>query len=149
MSNSSSCSFVLNIRPGDAIKAFCGALSRLIESGDVFDFENQIETTLDVKKKRAGDVLKAIGRDRADVYAPAGGQLNVSLDELAALSRDEKALSCVESVEFSCEDTSAPDKFYLALMYRFFERKGCAPDACGTEHEFLRPDEFAAALATA
>lgn len=166
VSNSSSCSFVLSEgSAADGLKAFRACFGR---DWIPYEVSEKIEVRCYVKNKWFREVETGLKGESSyeDSYRPWGtgamqkkdpeeiswDSIGLSLDSLAGAAKDENAeiLNKIDRVEFECEDSTEVGKFYLSLLYLFFERAGCAPDASDSEHGFRGDGStFAARLATA
>lgn len=163
VSNSSSSSFVLcgkNARKGLKLLRAIAAKCEI-----PYSVEEEVELHLFAKNKNSARLWKKLeaGDDRSS-YAYEGWRApgekpdpettsfdyvekpmsNYTFEQL-----DDKTLRLIEDVTFYVSDGYS-SSVALKMLYLFFGRNGCAPDASESEQDFLEPSEsekFFAALA--
>ena len=151
VSNSSSCSFVIDRVSGGNVSGIA-FLAKTIDETDIpYDIENEISITIDVKRKWRKNLLDFLDMEddtekyerNTWLYGDSKPKptdityIHVSISDLIRIGKEPTILDMVESVQFQCEDSSNIGELYLGLMYGFFERYGCHPDATESEQSFL------------
>ena len=152
VSNSSSSSFILH--EDDAARGI-HLLKHIVESCEIpWEVENEISLYVHAKNKYMRELSKMLG----DEYDPSRDAREYS-QHVSRLSSDElswhsveiplsesglnkltdEALSMVDNIEFYLSDGHSL-VLVLKLLYLFFQKSGCNPDARDSEQNFLFPD---------
>jgi len=157
VSNSSSSSFILH-RPDlqTAVKSLC----QICEKYEVpWKIEDQISIRIHVKNKNWQDVTAALYDEYEGKAVNHGiycGETNpeaVPYDSIPLrfsnldIERLAGVVDKIEDIEFSVDD--GYERLELKLLYLFFERLGCNPDALDSEQNFMSMtdnEKFMAAL---
>ena len=155
VSNSSSCSFVIageKDAVADGLRFFAQVMSEAEFDADM----DQLSVSVVTRYKWCKNVLRSLGREdeydpempsrvwdplnRPQVSPDDAYDIACSMDDLVRIGLDESTLLKIDEVRFSCQDSDRVGVLYLTLLYRFFERNECCPDASDTEQFFLDDD---------
>lgn len=162
VSNSSSSSFILR---GEYAAKGIRLLKRIVESCEVpWEVENEIVLRVHALNKDMPALSRLLGDDCGN-YGGCGSSydyensdspderswrsIEVSLSESGLSKLTDEALEKIDDVEFYLGDGTTLT-LVLKLLYIFFQKNGCCPDALGTEQNFMCPEckeDFMYALA--
>lgn len=162
VSNSSSSSFVLR---GECAAKGIRLLKRIVEScGVPWEVENEIVLLVHALNKNM-PALSRLLNDNYGNYGRCGSSydcengnspdeqswhsIEVSLSKSGLSKLTEEVLEKIDDVEFYL-DNGHTLTLVLKLLYIFFQKNGCCPDALGTEEVFMcqeRKEDFMYALA--
>lgn len=153
VSNSSSSSFVLR---GEYAAKGIRLLKRIVESCEVpWEVENEIVLRVHALNKNMPALSRLLGGEDGGNYGRCDlsydyessdspderswHSIEVSLSESGLSKLTDEALEKIDDVEFYLGDGYALP-FVLKLLYIFFQKNGCCPDALGTEQDFMHPE---------
>lgn len=162
VSNSSSSSFILR---GEYAAKGIRLLKRIVESCEVpWEVENEISLHVHALNKNMPALSKLL--DDGDNYGGRGSNCGckdynspaerswhsivVSLSEFGLSKLTDEALEKIDDIEFYLGDGGRALTLVLKLLYIFFQKNGCCPDALGSDQDFMCPDckeDFMYALA--
>jgi len=163
VSNSSSSSFVLR---GEYAAKGIRLLKRIAESCEIpWEVENEIVLHVHALNKNMPALSRLLDDDNYGNYGRRGSSygyensnspderswdsIEVSLSESGLSKLTDEALEKIDDVEFYLGDGHT-FTFVLKLLYIFFQKNGCCPDASDSEQDFMSPDtreDFMYALA--
>lgn len=163
VSNSSSSSFVLR---GEYAAKGIRLLKRIVESCEVpWEVENEIVLRVHALNKNMPALSRLLDDDNCGNYGRCSPgyeyesgnspderswhSIEVSLSESGLSKLTDEALEKIDDVEFYLGD-GLTLTLVLKLLYIFFQKNGCCPDALNTEQNFMCPDckeDFMYALA--
>lgn len=163
VSNSSSSSFVLR---GEYAAKGIRLLKRIVESCEVpWEVENEIVLHVHALNKNMPALSRLLDDDNYGNYGRCSPgydcengnspnerswhSIEVSLSESGLSKLTDEALEKIDDIEFYLGDGHTPT-LVLKLLYIFFQKNGCCPDALNTERDFMCPDckeDFMYALA--
>lgn len=152
VSNSSSCSFVLEDRAGEALDALLEAVKDVELEWGLLD---DMSAILTVRGKDGEDALKGefekagLAADdfsfEQDYYEADDRVVRLTARQLVDAKFGPGALKSVRRAKFEVDDCSN-ETLELYFMYAFFVRAGFAPDKSDSENDFETRVEFAKAL---
>lgn len=140
VSNSSSCSFVIN-----DISALVEVLRTVFHDVDIpYDFDNDITCYVYTHKNEWANTFEKITGQKPD-YTPSYAENDICwMDAIHTdfinVAKSPENLENAEQIVFQCEDYGS-GPIYLKMLYEFFERMRLNPDAADSENEFLTPEE--------
>ena len=163
VSNSSSSSFILR---GEYAAKGIRLLKRIVESCEVpWEVENEIVLRVHALNKNMPVLSKLLDGDNygnydrySSIYECENSDspnerswrsIEVSLSESGLSKLTDEALEKIDDIEFYLGDGYTLT-LVLKLLYIFFQKNGCCPDALNTEQDFMRPEckeDFMYALA--
>ena len=154
VSNSSSSSFVLK---GECAAKGIRLLKRIVESCEVpWEVENEIVLHVHALNKNMPALSRLLDDDNYSSYdyeSPderSWYSIEVPLSEFGLSKLTEEALEKIDDIEFYLSDGHTLT-LVLKLLYIFFQKNGCCPDALDSEQNFMRVtdnEKFMAALVT-
>ena len=163
VSNSSSSSFILR---GEYAAKGIRLLKRIVESCEIpWEVEKEIVLHVNALNKNMPALSKLLGDDNYGNYDGYGSSydyknsdspnerswhlIEVPLSESGLSKLTDEALEKIEDIEFYLGDGNTLT-LVLKLLYIFFQKNGCCPDALDTEQDFMRlecKEDFMYALA--
>lgn len=160
VSNSSSSSFILR---GEYAAKGIRLLKRIVESCKIpWEVENEIVLHVHALNKNMPVLSKLLDDDNYGEcnssydYGSSNSpderswhSIEVSLSESGLSKLTDEALEKIDDIEFYLGDGHTLT-LVLKLLYIFFQKNGCCPDALGTEQDFMCPEckeDFMYALA--
>lgn len=160
VSNSSSSSFIL--RGEYAVKGI-RLLKRIVESCEIpWEVENEIVLHVHALNKNMPALFRLLDDDNYGRYSSSYGYENgnspderswhsieVPLSESGLSKLTDEVLEKIDDIEFYLSDGHTLT-LILKLLYIFFQKNGCCPDALDTEQNFMCLDckeDFMYALA--
>lgn len=154
VSNSSSCSFIIEERAGDALAAFCDATREVVLEWGEFDEMGAIFTVGKDSVERFRKELEKGGLDEDEIsvsdsyYGDSDAVVRIDAHRLVQSKFGKDSFRDVKRVRFDV-DNASQDTFVMYFMYLFFVRAGFAPDKSDTENSFDQPCELIKALSNA
>ena len=155
VSNSSSCSFVLRKENGGVRRAL-EAFAKTFAAGEVpWAVSDKVNVGAHTRNRDFSKVFESVNgepppRDSYGYRGFAGEKqaeyqdevswesVELQLDGLETFAADHSdVVDLVEDITFTTSDGDVSGMLYLRLLYLFFERNGCMPDATETEHAFV------------
>ena len=149
VSNSSSSSFILR---GEYAAKGIRLLKRIVESCEIpWEVENEIVLHVHALNKNMPALSKLLSDDNYGNYGGYGYEsgdspdeqswrsIEVSLSESGLSKLTDEVLEKIEDVEFYLGDGNTLT-LVLKLLYIFFQKNGCCPDALNTEQDFMCPE---------
>ena len=153
VSNSSSSSFILR---GKYAAKGIRLLKHIVKSCEIpWEVENEIVLHVHALNKNMPTLSKLIDDDNYNNYDKCcsgyGYENNILPDEQSWHSIDvplsesglskltDEALEKIDDIEFYLND-GGTFTLVLKLLYIFFQKNGCCPDALDTEQNFMCPD---------
>ena len=163
VSNSSSSSFVLR---GEYAAKGIRLLKRIVESCEVpWEVENEIVLHVHALNKNVPALSRLLDDDNCGNYGRCSSSydygssnspderswhsIEVSLSESGLSKLTDEALEKIDDIEFYLSDGHTLT-LVMKLLYIFFQKNGCCPDALDTEQDFMCPEckeDFMYALA--
>lgn len=167
VSNSSSCSFII-ANDGGRVKDAVTVFHETFSNCEIpYEVEDALRMSCSVKNKWFREVEEELhGESQYEPYygdwrtgqmkkkdpeEVSWNTIELTASSFEKLAERQDLADKIDSISFSCEDSSMTGMVFLRLFYAFFERNGCMPDATGTEHSFLRDvseDDFLYKLTT-
>lgn len=153
VSNSSSSSFILR---GEYAAKGIRLLKRIVESCEIpWEVENEIVLHIHALNKNISALSKLLGDDNYGNYDGYGSSygyksgdspdeqswhsIEVSLSKSGLSKLTDEAIAKIDDVEFYLGDGNTLT-LVLKLLYIFFQKNGCCPDALDTEQDFMCPE---------
>lgn len=146
VSNSSSSSFILR---GEYAAKGIRLLKRIVESCEIpWEVENEIVLHIHALNKNMPALSKLLDDNYGSSYDYESSDspderswrsIKVSLSESGLSKLTDEVLEKIEDVEFYLGDGNTLT-IVLKLLYIFFQKNGCCPDALDTEQNFMCPE---------
>lgn len=153
VSNSSSSSFILR---GEYAAKGIRLLKRIVKSCEIpWEVENEIVLHVHALNKNMPALSKLLDDDNYGNYGGYGSScdyknidspderswhsIEVSLSESGLSKLTDEALEKIDDIEFYLGDGHTLT-LVLKLLYIFFQKNGCYPDALDTEQDFMCPE---------
>lgn len=150
VSNSSSSSFILR---GEYAAKGIRLLKRIVESCEIpWEVENEIVLHVHALNKNMPVLSKLLDDDNYGEcnssydYGSSNSpderswhSIEVSLSESGLSKLTDEALEKIDDIEFYLGDGNTLT-LVLKLLYIFFQKNGCCPDALDTEQDFMCPE---------
>ena len=147
ISNSSSSSFILR---GEYAAKGIRLLKRIVESCEIpWEVENEIVLHVHALNKNMPALSKLLDDDN---YGSSCGyesgdspdeqswrSIEVSLSKSSLSKLTDEVIEKIDDIEFYLGDGNTLT-LVLKLLYIFFQKNGCCPDALNTEQDFMCPE---------
>ena len=171
VSNSSSCSFIVESAANDGVVKAFGAFASVLAGVDIpYNLSDSVRISARAKNKWFKELSEAITEEPSDFkmeyrdwsshkMVPKDPEdvgwdsIQLDLERITEIGKDpayKDYLARLDSVSFTTEDSNTSGLMYLRMLYLFLERMGCCPSAAESEHSFLDDnDDFVTRLCSA
>lgn len=156
ISNSSSSSFILQ---GDDVAKGIRLLKRVAEACEIpWEIENEISMHVHALNRNMRELSKILGEEYVESgyiyssYRRSGERENppdeiswhsieISLSESGLERLTDETFDKIDNIEFYVGDGGNNNILLtLKMLYLFFQKNGCCPNALGSEQDFMAPN---------
>lgn len=155
VSNSSSCSFILSKADNAVDLGFRTFAKTFPDDYIPYDFTDKVRIGIKVKNKNFKKLYETLKDEKPnfqewyedwqtgkrtpkDPEEVGWDSIEIDFDAITrSVSEYPDVIDMIEEVSFTTEDHDTAGTLYLKLLYLFFDRNACFPDATNTEHSFM------------